>query len=108
MGEFSIKFTGGTTSVGGMLKFKCLVEYPVELDPYLPGDLRKQTDGKGATILPFSDGRGNFEADSLLQAEAVEAEVNGKLQIAYNNLLEGRKRIQQWTGVREFHLAAAG
>ena len=107
MGEFSVKFTGGTTSVGGALKFKCLVEYPVELDPYLPGDLKKQTDGKGATITPFGDGRGSFEADSLLQAEAVEGEVKSKLQTAYNNLLEGRKRIQQWTGVREVHLTAA-
>ncbi|MFQ6030056.1 MAG: hypothetical protein ACE5Q6_21495 [Dehalococcoidia bacterium] len=107
MGEFAIKFTGGTASNGGLLKFKCLVEYPTELDTYLPADLKKQTDGKGTTILPFSDGRGNFEADSLLQAEAVEAEIKGKLQTAYHNLLEGRKRIQQWTGVREFDLTTA-
>jgi hypothetical protein len=106
MGEFAIKFTGGASNAGGLMKFKCLVEYPTELDTYLSADLKKQTDGQGTTIMPFSDGRGNFEADSLLQAEAVEAEIKGKLQTAYNNLLEGRKRIQQWTGVREFELSA--
>ena len=106
MGEFAIKFTGGTANTGGLMKYKCLVEYPTELDGYLPPDLKKQTDNKGTTIMPFNDGRGNFEADSLLQAEAVEVEIKGKLQAAYNNLLEGRKRIQQWTGIREFELTA--
>ena len=106
MGEFAIKFTGGASNTSGLMKFKCLVEYPTELDGYLSPDLKKQTDDKGTTIMPFSDGRGNFEADSLLQAEAVDAEIKGKLQTAYNNLLEGRKRIQQWTGIREFELSA--
>ena len=97
-------FTGGTITRGGSLYFTCIVEYPVELDAFLPSELTKRIDKEGSAIAPFSDGKGRFEADSLDHAEATEAEIKAMLQVAYSDLKEMQRRSELWTGVREFAL----
>lgn len=109
MEEPLARFTGNTSSVGGALPFSCNVEYLSKLDPFLPTELKRQRDLDGfeATVFPFSGGRGGFAASSLDQAEAIEAEIEATLQTAYQTLLEWRKRIEQWTGTREYELIQA-
>ena len=70
----------------------------------MPTDLKKQTDWKGSVIMPFSGGQGSFSANSLEQAESLEAEVQAKLQGAYEDLLEWQQRVGQWAGTREYEL----
>ena len=95
MEETQVRFTGSTSNTGGILAFSCKVEYSSDLDPFLPKDLKKQTDLEGSktTILPFSDGHGSFTASSLERAETMEAEITAKLQTAYQALLERRQRV---------------
>ncbi|MCI0787266.1 MAG: hypothetical protein J4O09_13235, partial [Chloroflexi bacterium] len=81
-----------------------MVEYPAELDAVLPSELTKQIDRVGSAILPFSDGKGHFEADSLEHAEETEAEIGTLLQTAHRDLQEMRRRIALWTGVKELAL----
>jgi hypothetical protein len=102
--ELKIQFKADTSSVGGFLKFNCKIEYPSTLDPFLPSELKKQTDWKGSVIMPFSGGQGGFTANTLEQAESLEAELKAKLQGAYEGLLEWKKRVGQWGGVREYAL----
>ena len=103
MEEPRVRFTGNTTTAGGMLSFSCNVEYLNKLDPFLPREFKRQRDLDDfeATVLPFNEGRGGFAASSLEQAEALEAEIEATLQSAYQDLLEWRKRIDRWTGTRE-------
>ena len=88
----------------GSLFFTCMVEYPTELDAFLPLELTKRTDKIGSTIFPFSDGKGGFESDSLEHAEETEAEIGTLLQTAHRDLQEMRRRIALWTGVKELVL----
>ena len=99
-----VLFTGGTIKRGGSLYFTCIVEYPTELEAFLPSELTKRTDRTGSAIAPFSDGKGRFEADSLEHAEETEAAVKALLQTAYRDLQEMQRRTELWTGVREFAL----
>lgn len=104
MEDTKIKFKADTSNTGGFLKFNCKIEYPSTLDPFLPAELKKQTDWKGSIIMPFSGGQGGFTANTLEQAESLEVELKGKLQGAYEGLLEWKKRVGQWGGVREYGL----
>ena len=97
-------FTGGTITRGGSLYFTCIVEYPVELDAFLPSELTKRIDKTGSAIAPFSDGKGRFEAASLEHAEETESEIKALLQTAYRDLQEMQRRTELWAGVREFTL----
>ena len=108
MEEPRVRFTGKTTPSGNALSFSCKVEYLSELDPFLPTELKRQRDLDGfeAMVLPFREGRGGFVASSLAQAEALEAEIEAALQTAYQDLLDWRKRIEQWTGTREHELVS--
>ena len=99
-----VLFTGGTITRGGSLYFTCIVEYPTELDAFLPSELTKRIDRAGSAIAPFSDGKGRFEADSLEHAEETEAEIKALLQGAYRDLQEMQRRMGLWTGVREVAL----
>ena len=103
-----VLFTGGTITRGGSLYFTCVVEYPAELDAFLPPDLTKRVDRAGSAIAPFSDGKGRFEADSLEHAEETEAEIKALLRDAYRDLQEMQRRTELWTGVREFALDKEG
>jgi hypothetical protein len=102
--ETKIKFRADTSNTGGSLRFNCKIEYPVSLDPFLPTELKKQTDWKGSVIMPFSGGQGSFTANTLEQAESLEVELKSKLQAAYEGLLQWQKRVGQWGGVREYGL----
>ena len=104
MEDSKIKFRADTSNTGGFLKFNCKIEYPSTLDPFLPSELKKQTDWKGSIIMPFSGGQGGFTANTLEQAESLEVELKAKLQGAYEGLLEWKKRVGQWGGVREYGL----
>lgn len=97
-------FIRGTTTRSGSLYFTCMVEYPTELDAFLPSELTKGIDRTGSAILPFSDGKGGFEADSQEHAEETEAEIGTQLQAAHKDLQEMRRRTALWTGVKEFAL----
>ena len=100
----NVLFTGGTVTRSGSLYFTCLVEYPAEIEAFLPRELTRRVDRAGSAISPFSDGKGRFEADSLEHAEETEAEIRALLQTAYGNMQEMQKRTAMWTGVREFVL----
>jgi hypothetical protein len=102
--DSKIKFRADTSNTGGFLKFNCKIEYPSTLDPFLPSELKKQTDWKGSIIMPFSGGQGGFTANTLEQAESLEVELKAKLQGAYEGMLEWKKRVGQWGGVREYGL----
>ena len=106
MEETMVRFMGSTKNVGDSLVFSCIVEYSSNLDPFLPQDLKKQTDFDGvkATVLPFAGGRGGFTSSSIERAVRVEAEIKAKLQTAYQALLEHRELIAKWTGAREYGL----
>ena len=99
-----IKFKADTTSAGGYLKFNCKVDYPKTLDPFLPPELKKQTDRKDSVIMPFSGGQGGFIAGTLEQAESLEVELKSKIQDAYEGMLEWQQRVGQWAGAREYEL----
>ena len=99
-----VLFRGGTITRGGSRYFTCIVEYPVELDAFLPSGLTKRIDKTGSAIAPFCDGKGRFEADSLEHAEETEAEIKALLQTAYRELQEMQRRTERWTCVREFAL----
>lgn len=99
-----IKFKADTTNSGGYLKFNCKVDYPSTLDPFLPAEMKKQTDWKGSVIMPFSGGQGAFTAATLDQAESLEVELKLKIQGAYEGMLEWQKRVGQWAGTREYEL----
>jgi hypothetical protein len=99
-----IKFKADTTNAGGYLKFNCKVDYPNTLDPFLPPELKKQTDWKDSVIMPFSGGQGGFVAGTLEQAESLELELKSKIQGAYEGMLEWQKRVGQWAGTREYEL----
>ena len=99
-----IKFKADTTNSGGYLKFNCKVDYPNTLDPFLPPELKKQTDWEGSVIMPFSGGQGSFIAGTLEQAESLEVELKSKIQGAYEGMLEWQKRVGQWAGIREYEL----
>ncbi len=102
----TIKFKADTINSGGGLKFNCKVDYPSTLDPFMPPELKKQTDGNGAVITPPSGGQGSFSATSLEQAESLEDELKAKIQGAYEGMLEWQKRVGQWAGTREYALVA--
>jgi len=106
MEETTVRFMGSTKNVGDSLVFSCVVEYSSNLDPFLPQDLKKQTDFDGAktTVSPFEGGRGSFTSSSIERAVTVEAEIKAKLQTAYHALLEHRDLIGRWTGAREYGL----
>ncbi len=99
-----VLFLRGTTTKGDSLYFTCMVEYPTQLDAFLPVELTKQIDRVGSAISPFSDGRGRFETDSIDHAEETEAEIGTLLQTAYQDLQEMRRRTALWTGVKELAL----
>ena len=99
-----VLFTGGTITRGGSLYFTCIVEYPTELDAFLPSELTNRIDRAGSAIAPFSDGKGRFEADSLEHEEETETEIGALLQTAYRDLQEMRRRTALWTGVKELVL----
>ena len=99
-----VLFIRGTTTRGSSLYFTCIVEYPTQLDGFLPSELTKQIDRVGSAILPFSDGKGRFEADSPEHAEEMETEIGSLLQTAHSNLQEMRRRAALWTGVKELAL----
>ena len=99
-----VLFSGGTVTRGGSLYFTCVVEYPTELDAFLPSELTNRIDRPGSAIAPFSDGKGRFEAASLEHAEETETEIGALLQTAYRDLQEMQKRTEMWTGIREFAL----
>ena len=102
----TIKFKADTINSGGGLKFNCKVDYPSALDPFMPPELKKQTDWKGSVTMPFSGGQGSFSATSLEQAESLEDELKTKIQVAYEGLLDWQKRVGQWAGTREYDLVA--
>ncbi len=106
MEETLVKFTGNTKTVGDSLVFSCVVEYPSILDPFLPQDLKKLTDfdDTTTTVSPFADGRGAFTSCSIERAVVLEAEINAKLQTAYQELIDHRELIAKWTGAREYSL----
>lgn len=104
MEETLVRFTGSTKTVGDSLAFICVVQYPSILDPFLPQDLKKQTDCDGTTVSPLNEGRGSFTSCSIERAVVVEAEIKAKLQTAYQALLDHRELIAKWTGVREYSL----
>ena len=106
MEETLVRFMGSTKNVGDSVVFSCVVEYSSNLDPFLPQDLKKQTDFDGVetTVSPFERGRGRFTSNSIEQALTVEAEIKAKLQTAYQALLERQELIAKWTGVREYGL----
>ena len=95
-----VLFTGGTVTRSGSLYFTCTVEYPAELDAFLPSELTNRIDRAGSAIAPFSDGKGQFEADSLRHAEETEADIGALLQTAYRDLQEMQRRTALWTGVK--------
>ena len=99
-----VLFIRGTTTKGDTLSFTCMVEYPAQLDAFLPSELTGRIDRAGSTISPFSDGKGRFETDSLEHAEATEAEIGTLLQTAYRDLQEMRRRTALWTGVKKLAL----
>ena len=103
-----VLFTGGTVSRGDSLYFTCIVEYPAELDAFLPSELTNRIDRAGSAIAPFSDGKGQFVADSLKHAEETEADIGALLQTALRDLQEMQRRTELWTGVREFALDKEG
>ena len=106
MEETLVRFMCSTKDVGGGLVFNCAVEYSSNLDPFLPQDLKKQTDFDDAktTVLPFERGRGGFASDSIERAATVEAEIKAKLQTAYQALRERQELIAKWIGAREYGL----
>ena len=106
MDETTVRFMGSTKNVGESIVFSCVVEYSSNLDPFLPQDLKKQTDFDGVktTVSPFLEGRGSFTTSSIERAVTVEAEIKAKLQIAYRALVERRVLIGKWTGAREYGL----
>jgi len=106
MEETMVRFMGSTKNVGDSLVFSCVVEYSTNLDPFLPQDLKKQTDFDGVktTVSPFEEGHGSFISSSIERAVTVEAEIKAKLQIAYQALVERRELIAKWTGAREYGL----
>ena len=113
MEDSLVKFTGSTKTVGGYLTYSCLVEYPSNIDPFLPDDLKKQTDCDGikTTVLPFQGGRGSFSSSSIEPALRVEAEIKDKLQTAYQALLRQQELVERWTGAREYgleHISSEG
>ena len=99
-----VLFIRGTTTKGDTLSFTCTVEYPTQLDAFLPSELTERIDRAGSEILHFSDGKGRFEADSLEHAEETEAEIGTLLQTAHRDLQEMRRRTALWTGVKELAL----
>ena len=99
-----VLITGGTITRGGSLYFTCIVEYPTELDAFLPSELTKRIDKAGSAIASFSDGKVRFLADSLEHAEETEAGIQALLQMAYRDLQQMQRRTELWTGVREFAL----
>ncbi len=106
MEETMVRFMGSTKNVGDSLVFSCVVEYSSNLDPFLPQDLKKQTDFDGVetTVSPFERGRGSFTSKTIEQAVTVEAEIKAKLQTAYLALLERQEAIAKWTGARDYGL----
>ncbi len=110
MEETLVKFTGKTKTVGDSLVFSCAVEYPSILDPFLPQDLKKLTDfdDTTTTVSPFADGRGTFTSCSIERAVELEAEINAKVQTAYQALVYHRELIAKWTGAREYSLDLMG
>ena len=113
MEESLVKFTGSTKNAGGYLTFSCVVEYPSNIDPFLPDDLKKQTDYDGVqtTVMPFQQGRGGFTSGSIEPALRVEVEIKEKLQIAYQALLKHQELVARWTGAREYgleHISSEG
>ena len=100
MEETLVRFLGSTKNVGDSVVFSCVVEYSSNLDPFLPQDLKKQTDFDGVetTVSPFERGRGSFTSKTIEQALTVEAEIKAKLQTAYLALLERQELIARWTG----------
>ena len=99
-----VLFIRGRTPRGGSLYFTCMVEYPPQLDAFLPSQLTECPDRASLAILPFTDGKGRFETDSLEHAEETEAEIGILLQTAYEDLQEMRRRAALWTGVKELAL----
>ena len=99
-----VLFIRGTTTKGDTLSFTCMVEYPSQLDAFLPSELTERIDRAGSTISPFSDGKGRFETDCLENAETMEAEIGTLLQTAYRDLQEMRRRTALWTGVKKLAL----
>ncbi len=106
MEETLVRFLGSTKNVGDSVVFSCVVEYSSNLDPFLPQDLKKQTDFDGVetTVSPFERGRGSFTSKTIEQAVTVEAEIKAKLQTAYQALVEHRELTAKWTGAREYGL----
>ena len=106
MEETLVRFMGSTKNVGDSVVFSCVVEYSSNLDPFLPQDLKKQTDFDGVetTVSPFERGRGRFASNSIEQALTVEAEIKAKLQTAYLALLERQELVARWTGARDYGL----
>ncbi len=100
-----VLFSGDTVKKGDTLYFTCTVKYPSELDPFLPSQLTMRTDGPGASIAPFSNGKGQFDADSLEHAEETEAEIKALLETAYGDMFDMQNRIQKWSGSRKFSLS---
>ena len=103
-GESWAKFTGDIVTGDGLPKFNCRVEYSPALDPFLPNELRKQTDGRGFTIFTFRSGEGSFTAGSISQAESVESDIRAKLKMACHEMTEMQNRIGHWTCSREIDL----
>ena len=95
-----ILFSGGTVSRGDSTHFTCIVEYPAELDAFLPSELSKRIERAGSVIAPFSDGKVQFVADTLKHAEETKADISALLQTAHRHLQEMRKRTELWTGVK--------
>ena len=110
MEETLVRFTGNTKTAGDSLVFSCVVEYQSILDPFLPQDLKKLTDfdDNTTTVSSFADGRGTFTSCSIERAVELEAEINAKLQTAYQALVDHRELIAKWTGAREYSLDLIG
>ena len=110
MEESLVRFTGSTNDVGGHLTFSCQVQYSSNIDPFLPDDLKKQTNLNGVetTVLPFQEGSGGFTSSSIEAAQRVQAEIKDKLQTAYQALLKHQELIERWTGAREYGLDDIG
>ncbi|MCI0825590.1 MAG: hypothetical protein J4N90_12640 [Chloroflexi bacterium] len=125
MEETMVRFMRSTKNVGDTVVFSCVVEYSSNLDPFLPQDLKKQTDfpphrnhwsgvqgdvvvgranGVKSTVSPFENGRGSFTSSSIERAVTVEAEIKAKLQTAYQALVERRELTAKWTGARDYGL----
>ena len=103
-----VLFIRGTATKGDSLYFTCMVEYPAELDAFLPSELTKRIERAGSAISPFSEGKGRFETDSIEHAEETEAEIGTLLQTAYRDLQKMRRRTALWTGVKELALHQEG